>query len=148
MSSEEHLYEVDTQWKKQRMGTLSSSKLKEEIDVATPPEFPGGMEGIWSPEHLFISSISSCFMTTFLAVAKYSKLEFESLYVHAVGKISKAEDGKFIMSEIIMKPELKIKDEKFADKAKRIMEKSEKACLISRSVKTEIKLETKVALAA
>jgi len=35
------------------------------IEVATLPEFPKGIPGIWSPEHLFTAAVSSCLMTTF-----------------------------------------------------------------------------------
>jgi peroxiredoxin-like protein len=148
MNSQEHVYEVDIRWKEGRVGTLSSSKLNDEIEVATPPEFPGGVEGKWSPEHLFISSVSSCFMTTFLAFADYSKLEVTDLKVNAKGTLNKAEDGKFIVSQIKLNAELEITDEKFADKAKRIMEKAESACLISRSIKTEVLLEPTLTIGA
>ncbi|MDZ7716803.1 MAG: OsmC family protein [Balneolaceae bacterium] len=145
MKKDEHTYKVDLSWKENRTGTLRSPELEDTIEVATPPQFPGGVEGIWSPEHLFISSVSSCFMTTFLAIAEYSKLLFEDLKVEAVGKLDKV-DGKFVVSEIILKPELMLAEDRHADKAKRIMEKAEAACLISRSVKTEIILESKVSV--
>lgn len=143
MKTEEHEYRVDITWNEGRVGTMSSSELNEEIEVATPPQFPGGVEGIWSPEHLFISSVSSCFMTTFVAIAENSKLAFESLDIKAAGIMDK-KDGKFMITEITLYPELVITDDAKSEKAKRIMEKAEAACLISRSVKTEIKLEPKV----
>jgi len=135
--NEEHKYNVNLSWKEGRIGTLRSPELNKEIEVATPPDFDGGVEGIWSPEHLFVSSVSSCFMTTFVAIAEYSKLSFEDLKVEATDKLGKV-DGKFEVTEIILKPELIISDDKFADKARRIMEKAEEACLITRSIKTEI----------
>ncbi len=141
--NEEHKYNVNLSWKEERIGTLRSPELNEEIEVATPPDFDGGVEGIWSPEHLFVSSVSSCFMTTFVAIAEYSKLSFEDLKVEATGKLGKV-DGKFEVTEIILKPELIISDDKFADKARRIMEKAEEACLITRSIKTEIIFEPTV----
>ncbi len=147
MSDKKHEYHVDLDWKEGRIGSLSSPELEDKIEVATPPQFDGGVEGTWSPEHLFVSSVSSCFMTTFVAIAEYSKLNFENLSVNATGKLSK-EDGKFVVSEITMNPELTIADEKFADKAKRIMEKAEEACLITRSIKTTIHFEPKVTIAA
>jgi peroxiredoxin-like protein len=147
MSQQEHEYNVDLQWKEGRIGTLRSPELNEEIEVATPPDFDGGVEGIWSPEHLFVSSVSSCFMTTFVAIAEYSKLTFENLNVKANGKLGKV-DGKFEVTEIILKPELMINDEKFADKARRIMEKAEQACLITRSIKTEIIFEPSLSVGA
>lgn len=141
-----YTYDVDLNWDKGRQGTLSSEKLDEKIEVATPPEFPGGVEGIWSPEHLFIASVSSCFMTTFTAIAEYSKLKYEELSVPATGTISN-ESGKFAMTEIILRPKLVIMDEDQKDKALRILQKAEEACLITRSIKTEVKLEPEVLVA-
>ena len=145
MKTDNHEYRVDISWKEGRIGTMSSSELNEEIEVATPQQFPGGVEGIWSPEHLFISSVSSCFMTTFVAIAENSNLEFESIDIKATGKMDK-KDGKYMMTEITLYPDLLITDDAKSEKAKRIMEKAEAACLISRSVKTEIKLEPKVSI--
>lgn len=42
------------------------------IEVATPPEFPKGIPGMWSPEHLFTAAVSGCLMTTFLSIAEKS----------------------------------------------------------------------------
>ena len=73
-----HKYEVNLEWKEDRKGLLSSPILTHEIEVATPPEFPKGMAGIWSPEHLFVAAVNSCLMTSFLAIAENSKFEFIS----------------------------------------------------------------------
>lgn len=144
---EKHEYEVDLQWKEGRIGILSSDKLDDRIEVATPPEFPGGIEGIWSPEHLYVASVSSCFMTSFTAVAEYSKLSFEELTVPATGVMSN-ESGKYVITEIILRPTLTISDESKKDKALRILQKAEEICLITRSIKTEVKLEPNIAIAA
>lgn len=67
---EAHKYLVNLEWSMDRKGEISSPVLDQKIEVATPPEFPKGMPGIWSPEHLFTAAVSSCFMTTFLAIAR------------------------------------------------------------------------------
>lgn len=141
--STKHKYNVNLSWKEGRIGILRSPELNEEIEIATPPDFDGGVEGIWSPEHLFLSSVSSCFMTTFTAIAEYSKLSFEDLQVRATAKLGKV-NGKFEVTEITLNPELVIADGKVADKARRIMEKAEQACLITRSIKTKIIFEPTV----
>jgi len=143
MSDTEHLYDVHLEWKEGKIGTLSSPVLNDEITVATPPEFEGGVAGIWSPEHLFVAAVSSCFMTTFTAIAGFSKLDYKNLNVAAEGKMEKV-DGKFVISAITLKAELTIFEDDKKDKAIRIMEKSEAACLISRSIKTEVHLEPTV----
>ena len=105
------------------------------------------MPNIWSPEHFLVAAVESCLMTTFLAIAENSKLKFISFKSTAIGKLDKVE-GKFQMTEIILKPVLEITDENNAERAKRIIEKSEKACLISNSIKTKIILESEVVIAS
>lgn len=142
-NTDDHIYHVKVSWNEGKIGELSSHELSEKIKVATPPQFPGGVEGIWSPEHLFTAAVSSCFMTSFTAIAEYSKFEFESLEVESVGVMSK-EDGKFVMSKVILKPVLSIRDESQIKKAHRLLEKAEEICLISRSIKSEIELHPEV----
>ncbi|SFN77485.1 OsmC family protein [Salegentibacter flavus] len=140
MEPQAHYYNLDLEWTETRKGKISSPQLNDEIEVATPPEFPGGIEGIWSPEHLFTASVVSCFMTSFTAVAEYSKLDFKSLKCPAVGKMERI-DKKFIMSEVVIKPELVIKNTKDEEKAMKLLHKAEEICLITRSIKTEVKME-------
>ncbi|APS39935.1 MULTISPECIES: OsmC family protein [Salegentibacter] len=141
--AEKHEYQVDLIWLEDRKGEVSSPELTDIIETATPPDFPKGMPNIWSPEHFLVAAVESCLMTTFLAIAENSKLEFISFKSKAIGKLDKVE-GKFQMTEIILKPVLEISDENNAERAKRIIEKSEKACLISNSIKSKIILEAEV----
>ena len=112
-----HNYQVDLTFTQDRKGTLSSPVLTQSVEVATPPEFPKGMPGIWSPEHLFVAAISSCLMTTFLAVSENSKLPFVSFNCEAIGKLDKV-DGKFMMTEVTLKPTLVIEQAEQYDRAK------------------------------
>ena len=137
---EAHYYNVNVEWKNDRLGKLTSPELEQTIEVATPPQFNKGIEGVWSPEHLFTAAVSSCFMTTFLAIAENSKLEFENFSCTSKGKLEQI-DGKFLMSEVILEPKLKITNSNDIEKAGRILEKSEKACLISNSVNSKITLK-------
>src|SRR5688572_13170247 len=101
-----HFYNIDINWENSRKGIMCSPELSIEngtcIEVATPPEFPKGIKGIWSPEHLFVASISSCLMTTFLAIAENSNLEFAAFSCQAKGKLEMVQ-GKLMMSEIQLK---------------------------------------------
>lgn len=138
---EPHFYNVEVNWSTERKGMMCSPELNKEtsncIEVATPPEFPKGIPGIWSPEHLFTAAVSSCLMTTFLSVAENSKLEFISFHCNSKGKMERV-DGKFMMTEVILEPTLIIKDEKDRERAERVLQKSEAACLISNSIKSKV----------
>ena len=116
------------------------------LQVDAPPEFKGH-DGAWTPEHLFVASVNTCFMTTFLAIAENSKLEVVSFKAGAKGKLEKLDGQGFMMTEITLHPKLVISHARDAERANRILEKAEKHCLISNSIKTETKLEPEVSFA-
>ena len=122
---------------------MSSPVLNENIEVATPPEFPKGVPGIWSPEHLLVAAVNSCLMTTFLAIAENSRFEFINFQSNATGKLEKVE-GKLMISEIVLAPVVTISKDADQEKALRILQKAEAACLISNSVKSTIVLEPQI----
>ncbi|MFV7234336.1 MULTISPECIES: OsmC family protein [Flavobacterium] len=138
-----YTYEVNLKWKGKRKGLLSSPVLPQNIEVATPPEFPKGMEEIWSPEHLFVASINSCLLTTFLSIAENSKLQFISFDSKSICNVDMI-DGKYTITEIILQPKLVIPYSQKLERARHILEMSEKACLISSAVKTAIRLEPEI----
>ena len=142
---EAHYYNVDISWKNDRKGEMSSPELLQNIEIATPPQFPKGIEGIWSPEHLFTAAVSSCLMTTFLAIAENSKLEFENFECKSKGKLEQVE-GKFLMTEVILEPVVTIKAESDREKAEKVLQKSEANCLISNSVKSKITMIPQIRL--
>lgn len=143
---ETHFYNVDVKWKSDRKGEMSSPELSQNIEVATPPQFPKGMENIWSPEHLFTAAVSSCLMTTFLAIAENSKLDFVNFECNSKGKLEQI-DGKFLMTEVILEPVVTIKNESEREKAEKVLQKSEANCLISNSVKSKITMIYEIKLA-
>ncbi|ROI14599.1 OsmC family protein [Epilithonimonas hominis] len=143
---EAHFYNVDVKWKSDRKGEISSSEISQKLEVATPPQFPKGMENIWSPEHLFTAAVSSCLMTTFLAIAENSKLDFVNFECNSKGKLEQI-DGKFLMTEVILEPVVTIKNESEREKAEKVLQKSEANCLISNSVKSKITMISEIKLA-
>jgi organic hydroperoxide reductase OsmC/OhrA len=141
---ETHFYNVNIEWSEDRKGMMCSPELTGEamssggcIEVATPPQFPKGIANIWSPEHLFTASVSSCLMTTFLAIADNSKLDFVSFRCESKGKLEQV-DGKFMMTEVILEPLVVVHDEKDIERAMKVLQKAELNCLISNSVKSKI----------
>jgi organic hydroperoxide reductase OsmC/OhrA len=146
---EPHFYTVNVTWNKDRKGMMCSPELKVEgsseacIEVATPPQFPKGIPGIWSPEHLFTAAVSSCFMTTFLSIAENSKLDFKSFTCGSSGKLDQVE-GKFKMTEVLIVPTLTIWTEEDREKALRVLSKTEANCLITNSIKSKVEMRPTV----
>lgn len=151
---EAHYYNVEINWSRERKGIMCSPELNTPspgasgcIEVATPPQFPKGIPGIWSPEHLYTAAVSSCLMTTFLAIAENSKLEYQSFYCHSKGKLEKV-DGKFLMTEVILEPRVIIVHEKDRERAERVLQKSESSCLISNSIKSKVIMHSLIEVAS
>ena len=140
-----HTYTTSLTWSDTRRGVSSSSGLPD-IHVATPPQFPGGIDGLWSPEHMFVASAEICLMTTFLAIAENSKLEFVSYNSEADGTLEKTENG-YEFTKIVVRSHVVISDESKVERARRILEKAEEHCLISKSMKTPVELDAKVTIA-
>lgn len=95
-----YIYEVEVEWQEERTGLLRSKGLQT-LEVSSPPEFHG-RSGLWTPEHLFVASVNSCFMLTFLAIAKLAKLAFESFSCYASGKLERG-DYSFKFTEITLR---------------------------------------------
>ena len=136
--SKVYTYQTSVKWTDQRKGVISSAG-KPDIQVATPPEFKGH-GGIWSPEDLFVASVNTCVMTTFLAVAERAGLAFTSYESVAEGRLELV-DGKFQFTVITLKPTITLPANGDATKAKELIEKAEANCLISNSMKARVSLE-------
>lgn len=141
MKSRSFIYKNSIKWQKDMRGLLSSFD-KPDIEVATPPEFRGH-PGIWTPEDLFIASVNSCIMTTFLYYAQKEGIEFLSYTSEAEGVLEWIE-GRLIFSEIKIKPLVFIRRNSDIQKVKVILEASEKNCLISNSIKCEVKVSPEI----
>jgi len=114
------------------------------LEVASPPEF-GGPEGVWSPEHLFVASIAACLMTTFRSIAEHSGLDVLEYTDAPTGRLVRGEDGLYSIDRVTLRPRVTVPVGSRIDRAVRLIEKAEKVCLISRSVRCEVVLEASVA---
>lgn len=135
-------FEVRLNWLADTRGLLCAPDAKGIIHVATPPAF-GGTGKPWTPEHYFLSSISSCFMTTFLAFSRKSKFEIVDLKCNVTGKVEIVE-GKYKFTQIDIYPKIYINSELERQKTEFILEKTHKYCLISNSVNANINYHDEV----
>jgi peroxiredoxin-like protein len=129
-------------WTSGRNGVATGHAVEPPIKFSAPPEFQGEA-GIWTPEHFFTSAVATCFVTTFQAIATFSKFSAAALEVSVEGKVEKGEGG-YRFTRVTVRPVLTIQNEADRERAMRLLEKAEKACLVSRSLNSEIVLEPKV----
>lgn len=143
--SEIHYYSVNAEWKKDRIGEITSGEFTP-VTVATPPEFAKGVAGLWSPEHLFVSAVNVCLMTTFLAIADNSNFRFAAYSSEGTGKLERV-DKKYRITEITLRPRITLFNEADSERALRLIDKAEQHCLISNSIVSTIHLEPQILIA-
>ena len=136
-----HRYEVRLRGGSAGYATASAEGVPD-LRSAPPLDFDGPGDA-WSPEQLLLASVETCFLFTLQAVARASKLEFTSLQLSGEGMVDR-KDGAMRFTEIVLRPRLTVARDVDRDRALRIMEKSEKTCLVSASLSTPIRLEPEV----
>jgi organic hydroperoxide reductase OsmC/OhrA len=123
--------------------TIAAVPGKDDLEVATPPEFKGGVEGVWSPEDLLVGSVASCFAVTFVAVAERRSVPLRGLEVGASGRVTQRNDGRFGFSEVVL--EVAISTEPgFEREAAEAAEAAERGCLVAVSLDFPVRLELDV----
>jgi len=138
------IFSAEISWLGDKSGVVSLYSGKKPFTVSTPPEF-GGPEGDWSPEHLFLSSIISCFMSTYLVFVNKIKIENTGFECTATGQVELI-DGKYRFSYIHIYPKAFVANESDVEKARIALEKAKKYCLISNSISAEIVLHPEVVI--
>ncbi len=114
--------------------------------VSAPPAQFGGPGDQWSPEHLLVAAAADCFILTFRAIARASKLEWNSLEATADGVLERVERvTKF--TSITINATLKVPAGTDESKAQRLLQKSEDACLITNSMTAETHLAATIIMA-
>nr|WP_136250852.1 OsmC family protein [Ningiella ruwaisensis] len=111
----------------------------EPLEVAAPLQF-GGPGDKWSPEDLFMASISSCFVLSFRAIARASKLNWLNIECHSHGTLDKVE-GKNKFTKVLTEVKLVIAQGESIENAQRLLQKADKSCLVANSLNCEIMLE-------
>jgi peroxiredoxin-like protein len=139
-----HTYRTQTHWTMHRRGIVEAESVPRTINFAAPPEF-GGEPGLWTPEHLLLASVSTCFVATLRAVADASKLAFTDLQVSAEGIVEKLEGG-YRFTRISLRPVVTIHHDEDRERMGRLMEKAEHACLVARSLACTMTLEPTIVI--
>jgi organic hydroperoxide reductase OsmC/OhrA len=130
----QYYFEVELKHTSGRKGILTAKDVKGSIEIATAPEFKGGLPDIWTPEHLFLGSVSSGFMTAFLGMAEKRHLRISKLTCAAIGQINLYENH-LEFTTINLYPKIYIKDEAQISIANELLLGSYMHCIVANSIK-------------
>ncbi len=114
----------------------------ERLNSAAPAEF-GGPGTLWSPETLLVAAVGNCFILTFRAIARASKVQWTSLACDIEGILDRVERvTRFTGFRLSAKLEVPGP----ADEARlmRMLEKAESTCLITNSLAATVHLDAEI----
>jgi organic hydroperoxide reductase OsmC/OhrA len=115
------------------------------LHSASPAEFDGPGDR-WSPETLLVGAVADCFILTFRAVARSSNLRWTSLDCEVIGTLDRVERiTQFTHFDVHAR--LVVPEGANGEYARHALEKAERHCLISSSLKGSIHLDARVELA-
>jgi organic hydroperoxide reductase OsmC/OhrA len=112
------------------------------LPTASPVEFdgPGGQ---WSPEALLVGAIADCYILTFRAIAKASKLPWATLECAATGTLDRV-DRVTRFTGFTIHATLSVPEGIHDEKARQAMHKAEQLCLITNSLSAPAHLDAHV----
>ena len=124
---------------------MSSSGEARSLECSIPKEFGGPSSG-FSPEDLYIFALASCYIATFKVIAANSKLVYESILADAVLTLDRDAGSPMPwMKQAVLSFTLHGATDEA--KARRLMERVSKQCMIINSVKTDVHFNFEVVTA-
>jgi peroxiredoxin-like protein len=114
--------------------------------ISAPPAEFGGPGDRWSPETLLVAAHADCFILTFRAIARASKLPWVSLRCDVEGTLDRVE-RVIQFTGFRVRASLRVPPGTDEERARRLLTRAEHSCLISNSLKGASQLEALVEVA-
>jgi len=139
-----HHYAVTASASTEGLVALTSPKLAP-LTSAPPAEYDGPGDQ-WSPETLLVAAVADCFILTFKAIARASKMDWVSIRCDVEGVLDRI-NNVTQFTEFTLRVVLDAPHGTHEHKAHRILEKSEEGCLITNSLNAEAHLNAEIRIA-
>jgi len=136
-----HIYTVTVNGLPDNNLSVSSGNL-EPLEIAPPVQFDGPGDQ-WSPEELFMASVSSCLVLSFRAIAKASKFEWLSITCESSGELKKV-DKQTKFTSLVSRAKLIVPLGTSVDVGEKLLHKAEQTCFISNSLSCESRIEYEI----
>jgi organic hydroperoxide reductase OsmC/OhrA len=129
-------FPVSIDWRGGQL-TRAVAHNKPILEVATPPEFKGGIEGVWSPEELLVAAAGSCYAVTLAAIAARFELPLRELRIRGVGHVEPRQDHRFGFVAIDLDVSVET-DTHAVTEVEEAARRAEELCLISLALDTPV----------
>ncbi|MBI1770535.1 MAG: OsmC family protein [Bacteroidetes bacterium] len=142
--NKEHHYALSIEWTG-NLGTGTSdyrayarnhtiaSDGKPDLLASSDPAFRGDKTR-YNPEEMLVAALSSCHMLSYLHVCVLNGVVVLEYKDNATGTMKENQDGSGQLTEVTLRPEVKVKDPSMIEKANRLHERASQLCFIARSV--------------
>lgn len=137
-----HHYTVTAHSETQTSAVSVTSAGLTNLSTDAPAEF-GGPGDQWSPETLVMAAVADCFVLSFRAISRASKVDWNSISCEATGTLDRV-DRKTLFTEIGLNVSVTAPSGVDREKLMRMLEKSEESCLITNSMTANVSLITDV----
>jgi organic hydroperoxide reductase OsmC/OhrA len=115
------------------------------LSVSAPAEFRGESQA-WSPEELFIASVETCFLSTFLAYAGQRQLPILAYRSHANGVLEHV-DGQYRFTRIVLFPSITVADAGAEEDLHALLGETREHCLIANSIASIVEINPTIVIA-
>lgn len=136
-------YRVKAVQNENRLCRITAAEVETPVECATPPEFPNGIAGVWSPETFFLAAVAGCYINTYQTLCDRFKIQPVSIECEASGTVALVE-GKYQFTGIMLNPMITVANYEDEAKALTIIEKAHKYCLITNSIKCPVSVSENI----
>lgn len=136
----EYTYRVSAWWTSGRTGLAKCESSPHTIHFSEAAE-PGGLQGRWTPEQLFLCALAGSFTTTFADIAPGLKFDYKDLEVEIEGSVRHSRTAVCNFSEILIRPRLTVNSEEQREAGLNLLWRTKSVCMISRAITVPQKLE-------
>jgi len=104
-----------------------------------PPEFDGDATA-WSAEHLLLSSIGMCVLTTFEAFAARAQVTLLAWEARVGGNVDRTDAG-LRFTKFTVEIDMEVSD---VERAQAVLDETRRHCLVSSSLVAAVEIEAKI----
>jgi organic hydroperoxide reductase OsmC/OhrA len=149
--ADQHSYTLDLHWQGAHTCTYESYTREHRIGIVGKPELIvtadplfRGDAALHNPEDLLLASLSSCHLLTYLALCARARINVRSYRDQAEGTLLLTKDGGGHFTEVVLRPEVVVEEERMLEKARYFHGEVHKYCFIARSVNFPVRCEAVV----
>jgi acyl carrier protein len=146
-----HRFEAAIGWERGAEGAAALNHTvtfadRPPLTVSAPPQFKGDATRL-SPEELFVVSVASCQLLTYLALGTRAGLPVIRYEDRPVGTLALA-DGRMRMTDVLLRPRITLEAGGDATKARALVATAHDRCFVANSITAAVRIEPDVVIAA